>query len=70
MKFLRWLRCKLEIGHRTIQKWMTLEEAKLTPFQAGVWGCRIVDGKVNYFQCQDCKTIIAPFEARSRWFSS
>jgi hypothetical protein len=66
MRLIRWILCKMDIRHRPVEKWRPLDGSGLTEFSAGVWGCTVKDGQVNFCECRDCGTIIAPFEVLSR----
>lgn len=66
MRFLRLLLCKMDIRHRPAERWMPLGEAKVSVDQARIWGCTVREGRVNFFKCVDCESVIAPFEMQSR----
>jgi hypothetical protein len=67
MKLIRWFRCMMNIGHRLVEKWWSLETAGMSEHAArNIWGSRVEDGKVQYFECLDCEAKLAPFEVAQR----
>lgn len=73
MWLIRWIRCKMELGHRLKLKWWPLATAGMSRLSAILYGCQVRERKgeeeVSYFQCDDCKSIIAPFEVSKRGWS-
>lgn len=71
MRLIRWIRCKLDIGHRLVERWCDEKDAGMTKNVAcSVWGCRInAAGQIQYFECLDCGTKPAPFEVVARRFT-
>lgn len=66
MKLIRWVMCKTEIRHRVMELWQPLDGSGLSEFSAALYGSTVEKGQVNYFECVDCATIIAPFEVVQR----
>lgn len=65
----RRIRCFLNVSHRVTEKWWDEKTCGLGEGARAVWGCRTVDGKVNYFQCRDCGAIMPPWEVSRRGWS-
>lgn len=67
MKLIRWFRCTMNLGHRLVEKWCSLETSGMSEEVArGVWGSKVESGKVQYFECMDCGSKLAPFEVAKR----
>lgn len=70
MRMVRWFMCKMEIKHRVRELWLPLEESGLNRAAVIAYGCEVSHvGEqrfVNYFECVDCLTKIAPFEVAKR----
>ena len=71
-RFIRWVRCKMDLGHRLVEGWMNETDAGMSKETASeVWGSRVNErGQIQYFQCLDCKVKIAPFEVMERKWRS
>ncbi len=64
--WLRRLGCSMNVRHDIEEKWWPKETSGLSPFAAALYGCEEKDGGYQYFECRDCGTKMAPFEARER----